>query len=75
MAMSDAQFTYFMETVGNITNSIQRLVNHVANTRMVDADISTVPDSASVKTPEAALVLKTTLEPAPASEIYTKLDR
>ena len=71
--MSDAQFMNFMETVGNITNSIQRLVNHVANKR---ADIPTVPDSVSIKTPEVAtaLVLKTTSEAAPASEIYTKLD-
>ena len=76
MAMSDAQFMNFMETVGNITNSIQRLVNHVANTHAVGAVISTVPDSASIKTPEdaTALVVKTTLEAAPASEIYTKLD-
>ena len=71
--MSDAQFMNFMETVGNITNSIQRLVNHVANKR---ADIPTVPDSVSIKTPEVAtaLVLKTTSEAAPASETYTKLD-
>ena len=47
MAMSDAQFTPFMEFVDNITNSIQRLVNHVANTRAVDVDISIVPDSVS----------------------------
>ena len=62
MAMSDAQFMNFMETVGNITNSIQRLVNHVANTHAVGAVISTVPDSASIKTPEdaTALVVKTT---------------
>ena len=69
--MSDAQFTHFMEHVGNISNSIQILVNHVANAPVVDADNSTVTDSASIKAPEAASapVLKTTLDAADASAV------